>query len=169
MTETPERFAGSASPWAFADLMLVRCPSCGAAARAARGERKPQVPVVVTVTCTGCGFAKVWRTKGDWSPRDDVAPVPGEVCDLLTGLPLWLQTPCAGHTLWAFNAEHLDFLRGAVGARLRERATYAGWDGRSHTDTYYGRIPAALPTWMKVAEHRDEVLAALARMERTLP
>ena len=62
-----------------------------------------------------------------------------------------------------------DALERAVGATLRERATSAGWDGRERIDTYYGRIPAALPTWMKLAKHREEVLAGLAKMRETLP
>lgn len=164
-----ERFAESADGLAFARRMLVRCPSCDAMAVALRSEKLPQRPIAVRVTCTTCGFAKEWQTKGDGTVKEAPAPVPDMVSDHITGLALWLQAPCAGHRLWAFNEDHLDFLRRAIGATLRERATYPGWDGREHTDTYYGRIPAALPTWMKLAKHRGEVLAALRRLEETLP
>jgi len=163
------RFGESVSALGYADRMLLRCPSCDAMAVAVRSERLPQQPMVVRVTCTGCGFAKEWRTKGDGSVKDLPTPVPDQVCDHITGLALWLQTPCVCERLWAFNAEHLEFLRGAIGATLRERATFTGWDGAQHIDTYYGRIPAALPTWMKLAKHRDDVLAALDRLEKTLP
>ena len=164
-----ERFGESVNALVYADRMLLRCPGCDGMAVGVRGEKLPQQPLVVRVTCTGCGFAKEWRTKGDGSLREVPTPVPDQVCDHVTGLALWLQTPCAGERLWAFNEEHLEFLRGAIGATLRERATFRGFDGREHIDKYYGRIPAALPTWMKLAKHRDEVLAALAKMEQTLP
>jgi len=163
-----ERFSDSVHPLAYADRMLLRCPSCDAMAVGVRGEKLPQQPMVVRVTCTGCGFAKEWQTKGDGSLRTVPEPVPDQECDHITGLALWLQTPCAGHRLWAFNEEHLAFLRGAIGATLRERATFTGFDGREHIDKYYGRIPAALPTWMKLAKHRDEVLAAITKLEQTL-
>lgn len=158
-----ERFDESVHPLAHAGRMLVRCPACHGPALAVRKDRRSRV------TCTGCGFAKDWATKGDGTPRDDVVPVEDAVTDPVSGLALWLQAPCVGHTVWALDGEHLDFLRRAIAATLRERATYDGWDGRPRTDTYYGRIPAALPTWMKLAKHRDEVLAALEKMARTLP
>jgi hypothetical protein len=165
-----ERFAESVDAVsAYAGRMLLRCPGCGGLAVGVRGEKAPQQPLPVRVTCGHCGFAKEWRTLGDGSVRDAPTPVRDMVCDHITGLALWLQAPCAGHRLWAFNEEHLDFLRRAIGASLRERATYLGWDGRERIDTYYGRIPAALPTWMKLAKHRDEVLTAIAKMADTLP
>lgn len=140
----------------YAGRMLVRCPSCDAMAVATRGDKMPQEPIVVRAACTHCGFAKEWRTKGDGTWRQE------------PGLELWLQTDCAGHRLWAFNEEHLDFLRRYVAATLRERATFTGWDGEQHVDKYYGRIPAALPTWMKLAKHRGEVLAAIERLAGTM-
>lgn len=165
----PDRSSWSVRAEELAERTWVRCPSCTGPALAVRGEREPSRPRVVRVSCTGCGWSREWRTKGDGRPADDVVPASGEVCDLLTGLPLWLQTPCAGHVLWAFSAEHLDLLRTFVAATLRERATYAGWDGRPRTDTYYGRLPAALPGWLKSAKHRDEVLAGLDRLAARVP
>jgi len=125
-----ERFAESVSALAFAGRMLVRCPTCDQAAVAVRSEKLPQQPLVVRVTCTGCGFAKEWQTLGDGSLRDVPTPVPDRVCD---------------------------------------RATSDGFDGRQHIDKYYGRIPAALPTWMKLARHRADVLAAIDQLETRLP
>ncbi len=34
-------------------------------------------------------------------------------------MELWLQTPCAGRVLWAFDAAHIAALELHVGARLR--------------------------------------------------
>ena len=68
-----------------------------------------------------------------------------------------MQTPCAGHTLWAFNARHLGYLKGFIQADLRERR---GTHNRS--------VVSRLPGWLKQAKHRDEALRGVARLERRL-
>jgi hypothetical protein len=86
-----------------------------------------------------------------------------DAIDSFFGLPLWLQVPCCGETLWAYNAAHLDFLAEHVGATLRERTRHPehGWHNRS--------LASRLPTWMKAARHRDEVLKGLERLRAKLP
>lgn len=69
------------------------------------------------------------------------------------GLPLWLQAPCCGNVLWAYNAEHLDLLERYVGARLRER-------GREPEMT----MLAKLPQWIKSANNRDQVLKTIRKL-----
>ncbi len=85
------------------------------------------------------------------------------------GLPLWLQAPCCGDTLWAFNEAHLDFVARYVRATIRERASVEGVGGAFFRDTYYGSIPNALPTWIKRSHHREQVLAVLAKLRDRLP
>jgi hypothetical protein len=69
------------------------------------------------------------------------------------GLPLWLRTPCCGgHLLWANNKEHLGYLESYVGARIRESTG----------------LSTVLPTWMKLAKNRVEILRALARLRQSL-
>jgi hypothetical protein len=76
--------------------------------------------------------------------------------------PLWLQTRCVGHILWAYNEQHIDELAAYVGAVLRERDA-------SPTMAMFAR----LPVWMKRADNRAEVLAGLGRLralaERSAP
>jgi hypothetical protein len=74
------------------------------------------------------------------------------------GLPLWLQTRCCGHVLWANNEGHLLFLERYVGAKLRERVPNRN-----------GSLPSRLPTWIKLARNRDELLRCLARLRASLP
>jgi hypothetical protein len=59
--------------------------------------------------------------------------------------------------LWANNEAHLDYLESYIGAALRERR----WE-RPYALSRY------LPSWMKHAEHREEVLRALARLRASL-
>jgi hypothetical protein len=74
-------------------------------------------------------------------------------------LPLWLTAECCGgHTLWAFNERHLDLLEAFVAARLRERGTGPG--GLT--------LVARLPTWLKRAKHRGEILRVIRRLRASL-
>jgi hypothetical protein len=73
------------------------------------------------------------------------------------GFRLWLQTRCAGEVLWAYNAEHLGFLREYVSASLRERVPNAN-----------GSLASRLPKWIKSAHNRTAVLRAARRLEAKL-
>src|SRR5260370_39279346 len=66
-------------------------------------------------------------------------------------LPLWLQTPCAGEILWAFNSAHLSFLESYVPARDRRRLPNVNRSAASR-----------LPMWIKSAKNREAVLHAIA-------
>jgi hypothetical protein len=81
----------------------------------------------------------------------------GAPVDHSTGLPLWLQTPCAGQVLWAWNTWHLDFIGRYVSADLRER-----------TPNINTSLASRLPRWIKSAKHRDEVLKGIARLRSRL-
>jgi hypothetical protein len=83
--------------------------------------------------------------------------VPDALVDSCFGLPLWLQTPCVGHTLWAFNGRHLAYLKEFLQAELRERRGTAN-----------ASVISRLPAWVKVAKHREAALRAVGRLERSL-
>lgn len=102
--------------------------------------------------CTHCGLVKE-KPLGEWCRRDPVDPAFG--CDV------WLQTPCCGHTLWAFNEAHLSLIERFVGAELRE--AYEGPDGRGN-----GTLASRLPRWMIGAHRRDDVLRACGRLRDLL-
>jgi hypothetical protein len=81
-------------------------------------------------------------------------PEPVEGTDPLFGLDLWLRAPFRSHVLWAYNAEHLRFLREYVAADLRERVP-----------TQNGSMASRLPKWIKSARHRGDLLSAITRLE----
>ena len=98
------------------------------------------------MTCAACGLAKeVDGTTTTWG-----APV-----DPWFGAPLWLTADVAGHLVWAYNARHLTVLRAFIAADLRERTPTQGAP-RSMVEE--------LPSWLKDAKHRPEVLRALDRL-----
>ena len=133
--------------------MGVRCSRCGRGLRweKTRASGEPGPHLRHTVRCPGCGALN--RGEPTWAPRNFP-----EMHDQYFGLPLWLQTGCCGHVLWAVNEGHLLFLERYVGAKLRERVPNRN-----------GSLPSRLPTWIKLARNRDELLRCLARLRASLP
>ena len=120
-----------------------RCHRCGQ--RLARTLAGPRHDHPAHLTCA-CGAASdheiTWHRLAD-----------GAV-DPVFGLELWLHEPVKGEVLWAYNAEHLEFLKGYVGADLRERAPNRN-----------ASLASRLPPWMKSAKNRDAVVAAIRKLE----
>ena len=128
---------------AFSDEKLVVCPRCSgrAVARAVVEDGVHAIFSPIRLTCTRCAH---WAT--GMSER----------------IHLWLETPCCGRVLWAYNERHLAYLEDFIGARLRERLhdPVHGWSNRS--------LASRMPTWMKAGRNRDEVLKALERLRSLL-
>lgn len=132
-----------------ADAIDVVCPRCGR--RAVDTPRPVESRWVASwprrLTCAACGHTSAWEPAGATS-------VWGAPVDPFFHVPLWLQAGCCGgHTLWAFNRRHLDVLEGYVGAKLRDGGV---------------TLVARLPTWMKAAKHRAEILRVIDRLRSTL-
>ena len=124
-----------------------RCPHCG---RKITVERQIRGFVqVLPVRCDGCATAFRLPTSESRSVVNSPAPE-------FAGLELWLQTPFAGHVLWAYDEVHLDFLERYVAAGVREQGP-----GNSS-------LASRLPGWIKAAKNRDVVQDALARLRATL-
>jgi len=145
--------------WRYRDRVLVRCPRCAGCATVLRpwDEGRGKVVGDPRLVCAGCGYTrrpKVVHCHHSGKTASDSSSAAGYF-----GFPLWLQAPCRGRTLWAYNAEHLAVLKGYVGAGLRE-------DARPRTAYTMVEI---LPRWMKLAKHRGEVLRVLDRLQRALP
>ncbi|MFD9789137.1 hypothetical protein ACFWYX_35085 [[Kitasatospora] papulosa] len=145
----------------FLDEVLVHCPRCDGCATV---TPHPEIPADEKAAdygslhlhrrlrCMGCGFFK---------DREVDSAVVGSPVDPYFQRPVWLQTSCCGHVLWAYNVRHLDLLEAYVGAKLRERGELVP------------RAPVSLverlPTWLKVAKNRTEVLRTFKRLRSTLP
>ncbi|MEV6393280.1 hypothetical protein AB0M39_00565 [Streptomyces sp. NPDC051907] len=153
------RFLDPGAPLAaYADLVHAVCPQCGGRAAIVPRPGLPELRYTIELhyrprrlTCALCGAVREW-TAG----RRDGALVPatlGGPHDPFFGRPLWLQTPCCGEVLWAYNERHLDALGAYIAAGLRERTGCL-------TMCMLDRLPA----WMKAAGHRAEVLRAVDRL-----
>jgi hypothetical protein len=154
--------------WHFAKEILVRCPRCDRRALVAvhPGHRDGHAYAVGwltaphRLTCPGCSHVSEWAPRPWRSGAGDayftgrgalVVPELGGPDDPYFGLPLWLQRPCCGGVLWAYNVPHLELLEAYVAASQRERPQPAG------SQTLLERLPG----WMKAAGNRAEVLVAI--------
>ncbi|GAA4048757.1 hypothetical protein [Nonomuraea soli] len=135
-------------PGRIGTLARGRCGTCGRDVER-RGSRTGAPPRWMPVRCPGC--RAVTRVPVTWWPH----AAPG--APAVGGLDLWLQTPCRGHVLWAYDAEHLDFLERYVRAALREREPNRN-----------AGLASRLPGWLKSAKNRHAVLAACATLRKRL-
>ncbi|MEU6847236.1 hypothetical protein ABZ930_35740 [Streptomyces sp. NPDC046716] len=155
-----ERHVDDGVPLArFADRILVVCPRCGGRATVVQRPGLPELRYATDLlvrprrlVCAGCGRTDDWRARRRGAGL--VGVVLGGTEEPFFGRPLWLQVPCAGHVLWAYNEGHVAELAVHVGARLRERGPLAP------TRAMIPRLPA----WMKTAAHRPAVLKGLAEL-----
>lgn len=143
----------------FSAEFLVRCPRCEQRAYVTplvdgqpEAGAAPGIFAPRRCVCPSCGYIQEWRKIG---------VLFGRAVDWYFELPLWLQTPCCGHTLWAYNADHLAYMEAYVRATLREEAPHASLN-RNRT------LASRLPDWIKHKENRAEVLKGLARLQRLL-
>lgn len=140
----------------FNELVLIKCPRCQRCAEIVRRNSQQasrKLSVERQANCRHCGYATAYE-----SSTFDMACITD---DWPRRLPLWLQVPCCGKVLWAFNIEHLSFLERFVAAELRERAKGDGHSNHS--------LSSRLPQWMQSAKHRGEVLRGLQRLRERLP
>ena len=144
----------------FVDFMaesLVVCPNCSCCAIVtSAGTTGTKSFVPHRLVCSHCGLAKEEPHRGlnrGWSDTPE---------DGVFHLPLWLQSTCCRHVLWAYNGSHLRFLNDYVGAELRERrrSPEHGWCNAS--------LASRLPKWMQLAKNRNEILRVIGKLEQRL-
>ncbi|MER5439786.1 hypothetical protein [Streptomyces sp. NPDC002790] len=159
---SPQRFRDARhTKYHFIDHILVRCPKCTGIAHVA-----PVVPAAqdagISVfarrrfVCRSCGLSRDAAGGGFSLYRGR-----GEATDPYFRLPLWLQAETRHGRLWAYGPEHLELIRQFVQAPLRERAP---WDAQVKKMT----LVARLPTWIKSAKNRNEVLRVIGRIRSSL-
>ena len=106
----------------------------------------------MNVTCAQCGQTREYKpthTKAQLIYKDN-----GDATDLHFNLPLWLQDTVKSDLFWAYNYEHLDYLKRYITAKVRERAS----------PTYMTLI-ARLPNFIKSAKNREALLKLIEKLE----
>ena len=136
----------------FGNEFLICCPRCEAQAKVIPDETQYEIAKRFCrkgkMSCFHCGLNR--RYEKNYSQI-------GGALDWYFGLSLWLQTPCCGNLLWAYNARHLAFLENYVAAELRARIPYRN-----------GSLASRLPQWIKRAHNRPELLRSIEQLKKKL-
>ncbi|CAA6604164.1 conserved hypothetical protein [Rhodospirillaceae bacterium LM-1] len=153
----------------FLHSQLVACPQCGKRTELVYRDGE------VRLACLMCGHCRsmgcVPNPEGDPAIANGIPGVDFSASRISWSLTawksveLWLRTPCCGDTLWAYNLEHLSYLKGFIAASLRERRP----DRRTPKGPVIWQNKAAIsrmPRWMKDHRNRGAILAAIAKLER---
>lgn len=147
--------------------VLVKCPSCGAKATVHTGNffLSYQLTNDIKVTCMHCGFnkkAESSTTQLAFQLKNSTIAgtyyIIGAPVDPFFQIPVWLQLNAGNHLLWAYNQEHLFFLKMFVSAQIRERH-----HEQMHSNKSLG---SRLPKWLTAAKNRDEVLKKISLLEK---
>jgi hypothetical protein len=163
MTDPTARFRDHDRPLAaYSDLIYVVCPNCEGRGVIVPRPGLPELRYYSELQfrprrliCSGCGTTTDWTAQRRNNALVGVAL--GGPDDPFFGLPLWLQTPCCGELLWAYNERHLDALEAYIAAQLRERSTYPSMG-------MFGKLPA----WIKAGRHRPQLLRAVGYLRTQL-
>ena len=108
----------------------------------------------LTIKCQNCGQSR------DYKPNSlairTIFRDSGDATDPHYDHPLWLQGNIKGNLFWAYNDEHLDYLKQYITAKIRERAVGA---------TFMTMI-ARLPNFIKSAKNRPTLLKLIEKLEK---
>ncbi len=107
----------------------------------------------IAVKCPNCGQTE------NYSPRNVIQEwkykSTGKPSESYFGLPLWLTDNFRGEFFWAFNYDHLEYLKKYISAELREK------NGRTHWT-----MVEKLPGWMKSGKNREKILKLIIELEK---
>ena len=134
------------SIYKFYNRIIIHCPKCRKKAFIEKIDKnKNDLFSKEILYCNNCGYNK----KGSLLFDSKL-------------FKLWLSIDCNGKELWAFNEEHLKYLKDYVRAKLRERKKdeKSGWSNKS--------LESCLPGWIKSAKNREKILKCIQKLEKLL-
>ncbi|VXB71379.1 conserved hypothetical protein [Flavobacterium sp. 9R] len=106
----------------------------------------------IAVRCKNCGITQ------DYEPRNIsqewLFSNSGKTNENYFGLPLWINSNFRNHIFWAFNYEHLAYLKKYKSADLRERNNRTHWT-----------MVEKLPDWMKSSKNRVKLIKLINELE----
>lgn len=123
------------------------CSNCGQEIRKTIPNLKEKKEYL-TVKCENCGDTEKHKPRN--VSKRVVFPNQVGAKDPIFGVSLWLQEEIKGNILWAFNYDHLEYLKNYVSAALRER------NGMT--------VSAKLPQFIKDKKNRTKLLKLIDKM-----
>jgi predicted Zn-ribbon and HTH transcriptional regulator len=129
----------------------AKCGHCGASLKCERVVKKYQSKM--KVKCPACEHEQFYETRYKVTYANN-----NQATDPYFGLQLWLQLPIDDNILWAYNFEHLNYLKTYVSAKLREATSGSKYS-----------LAWRLPNFIKLAKNREKILKAIERLEKEAP
>jgi DNA-directed RNA polymerase subunit RPC12/RpoP len=126
----------------------ANCGYCGS--KLISSKKVPKYQDKIEVKCSNCEQEKKYDVHYSLTYANNK-----QATDPYFGLQLWLQFPFDNNILWAYNFEHLKYVKNYVEAKLREAVSGGKYS-----------LAWKLPNFIKVAKNRDKILKAIARLEK---
>lgn len=145
----------------FTKEVFVVCPNCK---KKAFVKSEKLYDENVKLVCTNCGFNKTpekefvgrSNSKSPNSLIKNIVVIGGGI-DPYFYLPLWLTANVGENLFWAYNYEHLNFIKDFVSAKLRERNI----DNMSNKN-----LGSRLPKWITSQKNREVILKTIEKLEK---
>lgn len=128
------------------------CPHCSEeiSVKIPRVNEKKET---ISIKCSNCGKTENYKPRNIEQQLQYIEN--GKPSDYYFGLPLWLTSNFRGNDFWAFNNEHLLYLKEYIQAELREK------NGRTHWT-----MVEKLPEWMKSRKNREKLIKLITELEK---
>ncbi|MDP4264571.1 MAG: hypothetical protein Q8941_18725 [Bacteroidota bacterium] len=126
----------------------ANCGYCGG--RLKHSEKVNKYQDKIEVKCQNCKQEKKYDVHYSLTYATNK-----QATDPYFGLQLWLQIPVDDNILWAYNFEHLEYLKNYVSAKLREAASGGKYS-----------LAWKLPNFIKLAKNKGKILKAIGRLEK---
>ena len=139
----------------FANEFIVVCPKCLGKAKVVPSvpwSSKKLFSIKRKLICNHCGFYK------EQKPTKIIEMYADK--DWFFGLPLFYTIKGKQGNLYAYNDDHLDYLKQFISAKLRTRkcSEKYGWSNGSQI--------SRLPKWVKLAKNRTKLLKDIEKLEK---
>lgn len=125
-----------------------RCDYCGTTLQYV--EKVNKLKDKIQLRCKNCKQERIYDVSYRLTYSNNK-----QATDPYLGLQLWLQLPVGSNVFWAYNYEHLEYLRKYVSAKLREERVVT-----KHSMTQ------KLPDFIKLAKNRGKILKTIERLEK---
>ena len=145
----------------FRSTLIIHCPNCNK--RSILRNENSQGFLKGSIICSDCGYNKK-IDESDYIIYGDGDEIieSRTSCDYNKSnhlkLKFWYSKIYKGKTFWAYNTEHLDFIREFVTSKLRER---------NMSEIKNRSIGSRLPKWMTSSKNRTDIIKLIAELDTT--
>jgi len=106
----------------------------------------------IAIKCKNCGITQDYEPRNivqEWIYTDNE-----KATDDYFGLSLWINSNFKEKVFWAYNYEHLNYLKKYISAEIRESNNRTHWT-----------MMEKLPVWMSSSKNREKLLKIIKELE----